>query len=61
MEYKIVLEDGKYTVTNCNGTLGFKRYGGPWPAADDFLQSGVVLALAQRIEELETELHKYAQ
>jgi len=51
--YTISLGGGKYTVINRNGIMEFLRHGEAWQAAKD-LQCGVVLALAQRIEELET-------
>ena len=47
---------GKYTIENDNGLLAFKRHGEAWPAADDLRHSCVVLALVQRIEELEDKL-----
>lgn len=52
MSHPIVLEGGKYTVINTNGALTFLRRGMPWPTADNTLNSGVVLALVHRIEEL---------
>jgi len=53
--YTLTLDGGKYTVTNDSGLLSFLRYGEAWPAAQESLASAnVVLALAQRIEELET-------
>lgn len=55
--YRIVLDGGKYSIFNVNGILTFERYGEAWPAANsDLGHSGVVLAMAQRIEELETQL-----
>lgn len=53
MTYAIQLYDGKYTVINEDGRLAFLRHGESWPAADDLRHSGVVRAMAQRIEELE--------
>jgi len=50
------IDGGKYTIENDNGLLVFKRHGEAWPAADDLRHSGVVLALVQRIEELEDKL-----
>lgn len=55
MTYTIKLDGGKYTVINDEQAgLSFLRHGEAWPAADDLKHSGVVLAMAQRIEELET-------
>jgi hypothetical protein len=51
--YTLKLDGGKYTVINDNGQMTFLRHGEPWPAADDLKHAGVVLAMAQRIEELE--------
>jgi hypothetical protein len=51
--YTIGLDGGKYTVINDNGQLTFRRHSAAWPAADSLKHSGVVLAMAQRIEELE--------
>lgn len=53
MSYTIKLADGKYTIINDNGLLTFQRHGEAWPGADDLKYAGVVLAMAQRIEELE--------
>ena len=53
MTYTIKLAGGKYTVINELGSLRFLRYSEAWPAADDLKHTGVVLAMAQRIEELE--------
>ena len=51
---KIVLEDGKYTVLHENGTnLRALRHGEPWR---ELTGDGLVLAMAQRIEELEAQL-----
>jgi hypothetical protein len=48
---KVVLQDGKYTVEHDNGTnFHALRYGEPWR---DLTGDGLVLALVQRIEELE--------
>jgi chromosome segregation ATPase len=53
--YTVRLADGKYEIENANGVLTFRRNGEPWPVADDeFRGAGVVLALVQRVEELET-------
>lgn len=49
----ISLEDGKYTIAHSNGNLEFRRHDEKWPAADGLKHSGVVLAMVQRIEELE--------
>lgn len=51
---KIELLDGKYTVQHDNGT-NFKalRYGEEWR---DLTGDGLVLALVQRIEELQEEI-----
>lgn len=49
----ITLNGGKYSIENNNGLLSFKRRGEAWPAADDLQHAGVVLALVQRVEELE--------
>jgi hypothetical protein len=51
--YTISLDNGKYRVINDNGILAFLRHGEAWPAADDLKHSKVVLAMAQRIEDLE--------
>lgn len=53
---KIELADGKYTVTHDNGAnLKALRYGKEWR---DLVGDGLILALAQRIEELEEEVEK---
>lgn len=49
----ISLDEGKYTIINNNGILSFQRYHQPWPAADELRNYNIVLAMAQRIEELE--------
>lgn len=50
----IILEDGKYTVRHENGTnFHALRYGEPW---QDLTGDGFILALVQRIEELEAQL-----
>ena len=51
MTYRITLLDGKYTVQHDNGT-NFKalRYGQEWR---DLTGDGLVLALVQKIEDLE--------
>lgn len=54
MSYTIRLKEGKYLVTNDNGSLTILRRGEDWPAAEEIKHDKVVLALAQRIEELET-------
>lgn len=51
--YTIALKGGKYMIQNDSGLLSFWRHGEAWPAADDLKHAGVVLAMAQRIEELE--------
>lgn len=51
----IQLEGGKYSVTNDNGILSFRRNGELWPTADDLAHSGLVLALVQEIERLREE------
>jgi hypothetical protein len=52
--YVISLDNDKYRVINDNGILTFLRYGAAWPSAQESLAfSKVVLAMAQRIEELE--------
>lgn len=50
------LEGGKYTVLNNNGVITALRYGKPW--RDDLVGDGLVLALVQRIEELEEGVEK---
>lgn len=51
---KIVLEDGKYTVLHENGTnLRALRHGQPWR---ELVGDSLVLAMAQRIEELQEQL-----
>lgn len=53
--YSIKLYDGKYTVINEHpGGLRILRYGEPWPAAEDMRWNNVMIAMAGRIEELET-------
>lgn len=48
---KVTVNDGKYTVRHENGAnLRAERYGDPWR---DLTGDGLVLALVQRIEELE--------
>lgn len=54
MSYTIKLEQGKYLIRNDNGSLTILRHGVDWPAAEDLKHVGIVLALAQRIEALET-------
>lgn len=52
--YTISLRDGKYTVINTFGKpLEFLRHGEPWPGADDLRFTNVVIAMADRIQELE--------
>ena len=53
MSYSIKLEHGKYLVVNDNGSLTILRHGAEWPAAEELKHVGIVLSLAQRIEELE--------
>lgn len=51
------VEDGKYTVQqDTNGRLVALRYGEPWR---DCVGDKLILALAQRIEHLETNIYKY--
>lgn len=51
---KIILEDGKYTVLHENGiNLRALRHGEPWR---ELTGDGLVLAMAQRIEELQEQL-----
>lgn len=51
---KIVLENGKYTVLHENGVnLRALRHGEAWR---ELTGDGLVLAMAQRIEELEEQL-----
>ena len=52
--YTIKLYGGKYTVINRNGTMEFLRNGEAWECSEERFQCGFVLAMAQRIEELET-------
>lgn len=51
---RVTTSDGKYTVIQeQNGGMRFLRYGESWPAADEaFAHVGLVLALAQEIEQL---------
>lgn len=58
MSYSIKLEKGKYLIVNDNNSLTILRNGLDWPAADQLKHVGLVLALAQRIEELEKQLRK---
>jgi hypothetical protein len=51
--YVISLDNDKYRVINDNGLLTFLRYGEPWFPAEEMGGAKVVLAMAQRIEELE--------
>lgn len=53
MTTEINLADGRYIVTNDNGNLSYKRYGKPWHAANSMMCNGLLLAMVQRIEELE--------
>lgn len=59
MAYKVTVADGKYTVEHTNGT-NFKayRYGEEWR---DLTGDGLVLALVQKIEELEEYKWKYEE
>ncbi len=51
---RISVEDGKYIVVHDNGAnLHCLRHGRPWR---DLLGDGMVLALVQRIEELESQV-----
>lgn len=53
-ETRIDLCNGKYTVLHCNGAnLVALRYGNTWR---DLAGDGLILALCQRIEELEEEV-----
>lgn len=56
--YTITLSDGKYTVINRRNQLEFLRYGEAWLEASDLRFTNVVVAMAQRIEELETAIHE---
>lgn len=51
--YVISLDNDKYRVINDNGLLRFLRHGEPWFPAEEPGGAKVVLAMAQRIEELE--------
>lgn len=51
--YTITLRNGKYTVINGAVGLTFLRYGEAWPGAEDLRFSNVVIAMADRIQELE--------
>lgn len=54
METRINLDGGKYAVIHDNGAdLRAERYGEPWRSLTG---DGLVLALAQRVEELEAAL-----
>lgn len=48
----IHLADRKYTIINTNGSLTALRYGQPWRHC---VGDGLMLALVQRVEELEAE------
>lgn len=55
--YTIKLRDGKYTIINRFGQpLEMLRHGEAWPGADDLRFCNVLIAAADRIEELETAL-----
>lgn len=55
-ETRIELDNGKYTVMHCNGAnLVALRYGNTWR---DLAGDGLILALCQRIEELEAEVEE---
>lgn len=51
---RVSTSDGKYTVIQeWAGNLKFLRHGEDWPAANEqFQHNGMILALAQDIEEL---------
>jgi hypothetical protein len=50
---RVTTSDGKYTVIQEEaGSMRFLRHGEPWPAADrDFAHVGLILTLAQDLEE----------
>ena len=50
---KIVLADGKYTVTHQNGVLTAQRYGYPWR---DMTGDNLMFYMVMRILELEERL-----
>ena len=55
---RIELHDGKYIILNDNGVLKAYRHGDyltPWREAD-LVGDGLILALVQRVEELEDAL-----
>jgi hypothetical protein len=55
---RIELHDGKYIILNDNGVLKAYRHGDyltPWREAD-LVGDGLILALVQRVEELEDDL-----
>ena len=53
----ITLADGKYGVRNVNGLLYVYRHGEPWLTKQaEITGDNFVLALVQRIEELEEKL-----
>jgi len=56
---KVDIYDGKYSfIMTDAGTIDqVLRYGEAWPAADDLVHSGVVLALVQEVEERREESH----
>lgn len=58
MTYTIKLDGGKYTVINDSGNLDFRRHGEIWEFSQERFQCGLVLAMAHRIEELETAIKK---
>lgn len=52
-QYRVTTSDGKYTaIVHNNGSMTFLRYGEPWPAADQFAQVGMILALVQDLQQL---------
>lgn len=55
---EVTTRDKKYTVIQTEaGNLRFLRHGEPWPAADaQFANVGLILALAQEIEQLRVDL-----
>ena len=58
MNEEIVLEKGKYRIIWNGSTLDFYRNREPWEAANrDFKHVNLILAMFQRILELEEQLH----
>jgi len=56
---EVTTSDGKYTVIQeAMGGMRFLRYGKPWPVADrNFSHIGLILALAEEIDELRRTVH----